>query len=73
MFLFALASLNTYSIIIASWSSNSRYSLLGCLRSVAQLISYELVFGFSILYVAFLSNSFNITDIVVSQKNVWFI
>lgn len=71
--IFALASLNTYSLIIAAWSSNSRYSLLGCLRAVSQLISYELILGFSILFVAHLSDSLNLTSIVVAQTNVFFI
>lgn len=44
---------------------------MGCLRAVSQLISYELIFGFAVLYVAFLANSFNITDIVEAQRGVW--
>jgi len=72
-FLLALSSLNVYSIIIAGWSSNSKYAFLGCLRSAAQMISYEVSIGLVLLPVVLLSKSLNLTEIVLSQeKTGWY-
>ncbi len=72
LYLLAISSLSIYGVIIAGWSSNSKYSFLGALRSTAQMISYELTIGFSILTVVLCSGSLNLIDIVYAQKNIWF-
>jgi len=73
IYLFAVSSLNVYSILLAGWSSNSKYAYLGALRSTAQMISYELSLGFVILNVVVCTGSFNLTDIVLMQQKIWFI
>jgi NADH-quinone oxidoreductase subunit H len=73
LYLFALSSLNVYSIIFAGWSSNSKYAFLGGLRSAAQMISYEVALGLIILPVVLCAGSFNLTDIVLAQRSIWFI
>lgn len=73
IYLFAVSSLNVYSILLAGWSSNSKYAYLGALRSTAQMISYELSLGFVILNVVVCAGSFNLTEIVLMQQKVWFI
>ena len=70
LYLFALSSLNVYSIIFAGWSSNSKYAFLGGLRSAAQMISYEVALGLIILPVVLCAGSFNLTDIVLSQRSI---
>jgi NADH-quinone oxidoreductase subunit H len=72
IFLLAISSLGTYGIIFAGWSSNSKYAFLGGIRSIAQIISYEMPIGFIFLSVAILANSFNFIDIVIAQQNIWF-
>ena len=72
LYLFALSSLNVYGIILAGWSSNSKYAFLGALRSAAQIISYEISIGFIVSTVAVCSGSFNLTSIVLSQKHIWY-
>lgn len=69
LFIFCLSSLNVYSVILAGWSSNSKYALLGSLRAIAQLISYELAMALSIIPVVMCSGSLNLIDIVNSQKH----
>ena len=64
---FAIASMGVYGIVLAGWASNSKYSLLGGLRSSAQMISYELSYGLSLVGVLILANSMSITDIVNAQ------
>ena len=71
LYLLAISSLGIYGIIIAGWSSNSKYSFLGALRSTAQMISYELTISFSIICVALCSKSLNLISIVLAQKKVW--
>jgi len=73
LYLFAISSLNVYSILFAGWSSNSKYSYLGALRSAAQMISYELSIGFAALTVALCAGTFKLTSIVLAQEKVWFI
>jgi len=73
LYLFATSSLGVYGIIIAGWSSNSKYPFLGALRSAAQVISYEVSIGFIIINVCICTGSFNLSNIVLAQKNVWFI
>ena len=72
LYLFAVSSLSVYGIIMAGWSSNSKYPFLGAIRSAAQMISYEVSLGFIIINVCVCSGSFNLTQIVLAQKNVWY-
>ena len=72
LYILAISSLNVYSIILAGWSSNSKYSFLGAVRSTSQMISYEVSIGFILLTIVICSNSYNLTNIVLSQKNSWF-
>lgn len=73
MYLLAISSLNVYGILFAGWSSNSKYAYLGALRSAAQMISYEISIGFTILNVVICAGSFNLTSIVLAQQKIWFI
>ena len=72
LYLFAVSSLSVYGIILAGWSSNSKYPFLGALRSAAQMISYEVSIGFVIVNVAICSGSLNLSVIVECQANGWF-
>ena len=72
LYLFAISSLGVYGIIIAGWSSNSRYAFLGALRSSAQMVSYEVSMGFVIITVLLCVGSLNLSAIVNAQKTVWF-
>jgi NADH-quinone oxidoreductase subunit H len=67
LLIFLLSSLNVYGLVLAGWSSNSKYALLGALRAIAQMISYEIVFGTCVLIIIFFSGSANLTEIVLSQ------
>ena len=69
--IFAISSMSVYGIVLAGWSSNSKYSLLGGLRS-AQMISYELSYGMSLASVLLLANSLSLADIVNGQAGTWF-
>src|SRR5438045_4319084 len=69
---FAIASMSVYGIVLAGWSSNSKYSLLGGLRSSAQMISYELSYGLALAGVLVVGNSLSLTDIVNRQAGGWF-
>lgn len=73
LFWLAVSSLNVYSVILAGWSSNSKYSFLGSLRSCAQMLSYEISISLCILPVILCSNSLNLTDIIYMQKNTWYV
>jgi NADH-quinone oxidoreductase subunit H len=73
LYLLAVSSLNVYGILFAGWSSNSKYAYLGALRSAAQMISYEISIGFTILTVVVCAGSFNLSIIVLSQQKVWYI
>jgi len=73
LYLFATSSLSVYGIVMAGWSSNSKYPFLGALRSAAQMISYEISIGFIIVNVCVCAGSFNLSSIVFAQKNIWFI
>ena len=73
LYIFSISSLSVYGIIIAGWSSNSKYPFLGALRSTAQMISYEVSIGFIILNICICSGSFNLSTVVSSQAYVWFI
>lgn len=73
LYLFAISSLSVYGIVMAGWSSNSKYPFLGSLRSAAQMISYEVSIGFIIVNICVCVGSFNLTQIVLAQEKVWFI
>lgn len=74
LYLLALSSISVYTIILAGWSSNSRYAFLGALRSSAQMISYELAIGFIFLTILKLSGSLNLNSIITAQAvSGWFI
>jgi len=73
MYIFAISSLGVYGIIIAGWSSNSRYAFLGSLRSAAQMISYEVSIGLIIISILLSAGSLNLTEIVLSQSNMWYL
>jgi NADH-quinone oxidoreductase subunit H len=68
LFIFAVSSLSVYGVLIAGWASNSKYAMLGALRSAAQTISYEIAMGFSFVGVLLAAGSMNLTDIVMSQS-----
>jgi NADH-quinone oxidoreductase subunit H len=67
LFLMAITSLEVYGVIIAGWASNSKYAFLGALRASAQMVSYEIAMGFSLVVVLMVSGSLNLTDIVMGQ------
>ena len=73
MYIFAISSLGVYGIIMAGWSSNSRYAFLGSLRSAAQMISYEVSIGLIIISILLTTGSLNLTEIVLSQQKLWYL
>lgn len=73
LFIFAVSSLNVYSVIMAGWSSNSRYAFLGALRSSAQMISYEISLGLLIMPILIFSHSLDLSAIIIQQKYIWFV
>ncbi|MCC7148113.1 MAG: NADH-quinone oxidoreductase subunit NuoH [Saprospiraceae bacterium] len=73
LFFLAMSSLGAYTIILAGWASNNKYSLLGGVRGAAQMISYEVFMGLSLMGIVIQAGSFNLTDIVNAQKDVWFV
>jgi NADH-quinone oxidoreductase subunit H len=73
LYLFAVSSLGVYGIIMAGWASNSKYPFLGAIRSAAQMISYEVSIGIIIVNVLLCVGSLNLNDIVIAQKNIWFV
>ncbi len=72
LFFLAMSSLGVYSLVLGGWSSNNKYSLLGGLRAAAQMLSYELFVGLSLMGVVMLAGSFNVQDIVEAQRPLWF-
>ncbi|KOH43709.1 NADH-quinone oxidoreductase subunit NuoH [Sunxiuqinia dokdonensis] len=73
LFFLAMSSLGAYSVVLGGWSSNNKYSLLGAIRGAAQMISYEVFMGMSLMGVVIMAGSLNMTDIVIAQKKMWFI
>jgi len=73
LYLFAVSSLGVYGVVMGGWASNNKYSLLGSIRSSAQMISYELSLGLSIVGVLMIVGSLSLTKIVEAQSSVWFI
>ena len=72
LYIFVISALNVYSLLFAGWSSNSKYSYLGAIRSVAQMISYEISIGFSCLIIVISAGSYNLSKIVILQKTIWY-
>lgn len=72
LYTFAISSLSVYSVLLAGWASNSRYAFLGSIRSVAQMISYEVSMGFIVLIVCLCAGSLNLSDIVMAQQRVFY-
>ena len=70
LYLFAVSSLSVYGIIMAGWSSNSKYPFLGSLRSAAQMISYEVSIGFIVVNICVCTGSFNLSSIINAQSNI---
>jgi NADH-quinone oxidoreductase subunit H len=73
LYVTAVSSISVISILMAGWASNNKYSLLGAMRSGAQIVSYELSAGLSILSVVVLTGSLSLSDIIASQQNGWWI
>jgi NADH-quinone oxidoreductase subunit H len=72
LFFLAMSSLGVYSITLAGWASNSKYSLLGGLRAAAQMLGYEVFMGLSLMGVVIQAGSFNLREIVEAQEKLWF-
>lgn len=73
LYIYAVSSLNVYSIIFAGWSGNSRYSFLGTLRSAAQMISYEVSMGLIIICILICSNTLNLLKLIQAQTYIWYV
>lgn len=73
LFFLAMSSMGAYSIILGGWASNNKYSLLGAMRGAAQMISYEVFMGLSMMGVVLTVGSFNLHDIVEAQEKMWFV
>jgi NADH-quinone oxidoreductase subunit H len=73
LFFLAVTSLSVYGVVLAGWASNNKFSLLGGMRATAQLVSYEVFMGLSLIGVVMLAGSFSLGDIVRAQRHVWFI
>ena len=73
LFILAMSSLGVYSVVLAGWSSNNKYALLGGLRAAAQMISYEVFMGLSLMGVVLMAGSFSLSAIVEAQQKIWFV
>ncbi|MGI8441322.1 MAG: NADH-quinone oxidoreductase subunit NuoH [Thermoleophilaceae bacterium] len=73
LYVFAFGALAFYGLMLGGWASGSKYSFLGSMRAAAQLISYEIALGFSLLGVVMMASSLSLVDIVNSQETVWYI
>lgn len=73
LFVLAMSSLGVYSVVLAGWSSDNKYSLLGALRAAAQMLSYEVFMGLSLMGVVLLTGSFSLSAIVEAQRHLWFV
>jgi NADH-quinone oxidoreductase subunit H len=72
LFFLGMSSLGVYSVVLAGWSSNNKYSLIGGLRAAAQMLSYEVFMGLSLMGVVLIAGSFSLQDIVEAQRQIWF-
>jgi NADH-quinone oxidoreductase subunit H len=73
LFFLAMSSLGVYSVVLAGWASNNKYALIGGLRAAAQMLSYEVFMGLSLMGVVLLAGSFSLSTIVAAQKHLWFV
>ncbi len=73
LFVLAMSSLGVYSVILAGWSSDNKYALLGGMRTAAQMISYEVFMGLALLGVVLISGSFDLHTIVEAQRHLWYV
>ena len=73
LYIFAVSSLGVYGIIMGGWASNSKYPFLGAIRSAAQMVSYEVSIGIIIINVLLCVGSLNLNDIIIAQRDLWFI
>ncbi|GAJ28473.1 NADH-quinone oxidoreductase subunit NuoH [Acidomonas methanolica] len=73
LWVFGMMGLHVYSVVLGGWSSNNKFALLGAMRATAQMISYEVFMGLSLLGVVMTAGSFALSDIVEAQKHVWFV
>jgi NADH-quinone oxidoreductase subunit H len=73
LFLLAITSISVYGVVLAGWASNSKYAVLGGIRASAQMISYELALGLTVLIPIMLADSMNLGDIVAAQSDGWFV
>lgn len=73
IFLFTINSLGAFGVLLAGWASNSYYAYFGSIRAIAQIISYELVLSIVAPLICVFSGSYNLIDIVITQKTIWFI
>lgn len=72
LFFLAMTAMGVYGIVLGGWSSNNKYALLGAIRAAAQMLSYEVFMGLALMGVVILADSFNLSDIVMAQKRMWF-
>ena len=73
LFFLAMSSLGAYSLVLAGWASHNKYSLIGGLRAAAQMITYEVFMGLSLMGIVMLTGSFSLKSIVEAQKDMWFV
>ncbi len=73
LFFLAMSSMGVYSVVLAGWASDNKYALLGSLRASAQMLSYEIFMGLSLMGVVMLAGSFDLRDIVEAQRGMWFV
>lgn len=73
LYITAIASIAVYGIVLAGWSSDNKFAMLGSLRSTAQMVSYELSLGLSLVVVILMTGSMNMIQIVEAQRNLWFV
>jgi NADH-quinone oxidoreductase subunit H len=73
LYIFALGSMNVYGVTLAGWASNNKYALMGGIRSSAQMISYEIAMGLSVIGVLMLTGSLSLVEVVKAQSDVWFV
>ena len=73
LFFLGMSSLGVYSVVLAGWASDNKYALLGGMRAAAQMLSYEVFMGLSLMGTVLLAGSFNLRDIVEAQRHLWFV
>jgi len=73
LFFLGMSSLGVYSVVFAGWSSENKYALIGALRAAAQMLSYEVFMGLSLMGVVMIAGSFSLSKIVEAQRSVWFV